>query len=139
MSGSSNVFRIARISLVGAFSIGMLLVVPAESFGQLFRFQQLNRGQRFSPTENVGGARYRPGNAFQSGSRTVDVEPTVSRLPRWPFSPANGYDPRIHLDADRYSRYPKFIGGFHSSHFTNAGLPSGDIGFRGNGIYWTRW
>ena len=35
--------------------------------------------------------------------------------------------------------YPKFIGGFHSSHFHNLGVPSGDIGFRGNGIYWTPW
>ena len=26
-----------------------------------------------------------------------------------------------------------------SSHFSNVGLPSGDIGFRGNGIYWTPW
>ena len=35
--------------------------------------------------------------------------------------------------------YPKFYGGFHSSEFSNLGVPSGDIGFRGNGIYWTPW
>jgi hypothetical protein len=35
--------------------------------------------------------------------------------------------------------YPKFYGGFHSSHYSNLGVPSGDIGFRGNGIYWTPW
>ncbi len=36
-------------------------------------------------------------------------------------------------------RYPRFIGGFHYSHFTNVGVSPGDIGFRGNGIYWTPW
>ena len=61
----------------------------------------------------------------------------ASRLPKWPNF--HGYDPRIHRDADHWSRYPKYIGGFHSSHFTNVGLPTGDIGFRGNGLYWTPW
>ena len=35
--------------------------------------------------------------------------------------------------------FPKFIGGFHSSHYTNLGIPTGDLGFRGNGIYWPPW
>ncbi len=35
--------------------------------------------------------------------------------------------------------FPKFIGGFHSSHYTNLGLPTGDLGFRGNGLYWAPW
>lgn len=35
--------------------------------------------------------------------------------------------------------YPKFYGGFHSSHYSNLGVPSGDIGFRGNGVYWAPW
>ena len=37
------------------------------------------------------------------------------------------------------SLYPKYIGAFHSSHFSNLGIPAGDRGFRGNGIYWTPW
>jgi len=36
-------------------------------------------------------------------------------------------------------RYPKFYGGFHSSHFSNLGAPTGDLGFRGNGVYWAPW
>ncbi len=36
-------------------------------------------------------------------------------------------------------RYPKFYGGFHSNYFHNMGLPPGDIGVRGNGIYPTPW
>ena len=35
--------------------------------------------------------------------------------------------------------YPKYYGGFHYSQFYNLGLPPGDIGFRGNGIYWNPW
>ena len=37
------------------------------------------------------------------------------------------------------SPLPKYIGGFHSSHFYNLGVPNGDLGFRGNGIYWAPW
>ena len=37
------------------------------------------------------------------------------------------------------SRYPKYYGGFHASYFDNMGIPPGDIGLRGNGIYMTPW
>ena len=37
------------------------------------------------------------------------------------------------------SPIPKYIGGFHSSQFYNLGVPNGDIGFRGNGLYWAPW
>lgn len=40
---------------------------------------------------------------------------------------------------DAAERYPKYIGGFHSSHFNNLGVPHGDIGFRGNSIFWNPW
>ena len=40
---------------------------------------------------------------------------------------------------DPQHKYPKYIGGFHSSHFSNIGVPSGDIGFRTNGVYWSPW
>ena len=45
-------------------------------------------------------------------------------------------------EAYRYymnERYPKFYGGFHSNYFHNMGIPSGDIGIRGNGIYPIPW
>ena len=31
-------------------------------------------------------------------------------------------------------RYPKFQGGFHSRELQNIGVPSGDVGLRGNGF-----
>ncbi len=49
------------------------------------------------------------------------------------------YDPRTEPDDDRWEQYPKYIGGFHASHYYNIGVPPGDIGFRGNGIYWAPW
>lgn len=37
------------------------------------------------------------------------------------------------------SHYPKYYGGFHASYFQNMGIPPGDIGLRGNGIFMTPW
>jgi hypothetical protein len=33
----------------------------------------------------------------------------------------------------------RYIGGFHQSHFQNLGIPSGDIGLRGNAYNWRTW
>ena len=35
--------------------------------------------------------------------------------------------------------YPKYYGGFHSRQLQNIGVPTGDIGLRGNGITATPW
>ncbi len=37
------------------------------------------------------------------------------------------------------SHFPKYNGGFHASFFQNTGLPPGDIGPRGNGVFSTPW
>ncbi len=37
------------------------------------------------------------------------------------------------------SHFPKYYGGFHSSYFQSIGVPPGDIGLRGNGIFATPW
>ena len=33
----------------------------------------------------------------------------------------------------------RYTGGFHQTHFDNIGLPSGDIGLRGNALNWRTW
>jgi len=33
----------------------------------------------------------------------------------------------------------RYIGGFHQTHFENEGIPSGDIGIRGNAYRWRTW
>ncbi len=110
---------------------GVVVVLQAECSAQRFRFKR-----RFHA------------DAVQTHQRPIVDADSKVRLPerarQFAPGPAKwedvlGYDPRVHLDADRYSRYPKFIGGFHSSHFTDVGLPTGDKGFRGNGLYWTPW
>ena len=35
--------------------------------------------------------------------------------------------------------YPKYNGAFHYRHLDNIGIPTGDIGIRGNGLYMTPW
>jgi hypothetical protein len=35
--------------------------------------------------------------------------------------------------------YPKYYGSFHYRHLDNIGIPNGDIGIRGNGIYMSPW
>ncbi len=37
------------------------------------------------------------------------------------------------------SYYPKYYYGFHSSYIHNMGIPSGDIGLRGNGVMMSPW
>lgn len=43
--------------------------------------------------------------------------------------------------ADLYYRslYPKYQTGFHARETQNLGIPTGDIGLRGNGMFWTPW
>ena len=36
-------------------------------------------------------------------------------------------------------RYPKYTGAFHYNYFRDMGVPPGDVGFRGNGVYPTPW
>ena len=127
-----------QIFIGSSIAFFMLVAFSAEAEAQIFqrlRAKQFNAAPQF--VDPVANASFGHGFGDGQGSRIVSSQAPISRLPKWPFG--SGYDPRIHRDADMYSRYPKFIGGFHSSHFTNAGLPSGDIGFRSNGIYWTPW
>lgn len=35
--------------------------------------------------------------------------------------------------------YPKYYGAFHYRHLDNIGIPTGDIGIRGNGLYMSPW
>ena len=44
---------------------------------------------------------------------------------------------KTYHDLNRH--YPKYYGGFHARYFQDLGLPPGDIGLRGNGIYATPW
>ncbi len=53
----------------------------------------------------------------------------------------NSYPPRYRIAPDPYyyQPYPKYYGGFHHRHLSNYGVPPGDVGLRGNSLYWTPW
>jgi hypothetical protein len=65
--------------------------------------------------------------------------PAPPVLPRSPlFAPIS---PELRHDPARYyqSVHPKYQSGFHARDMQNLGIPTGDIGLRGNGIFWTPW
>jgi hypothetical protein len=46
---------------------------------------------------------------------------------------------QAHPPLDAREVYPKYYGGFHARQLQNIGIPTGDIGIRGNGITATPW
>lgn len=44
-----------------------------------------------------------------------------------------------HPPLDARELYPKYYGGFHARALQNIGIPTGDIGIRGNGITTNPW
>jgi hypothetical protein len=55
---------------------------------------------------------------------------------RWRAGGPNRYYQRSAYAA---AVYPKYQAGFHSRHLQNIGIPSGDIGLRGNSIFLNPW
>lgn len=53
--------------------------------------------------------------------------------------PVTGRVPGATRSDPNTGRYPKFQGGFHSRELQNIGVPSGDVGLRGNGFSMYPW
>ena len=68
-------------------------------------------------------------HAFGRGGFFRQTRPLTHR-------PAPSYHETYHY---MNSHYPKYYGGFHARYFQDMGIPSGDIGLRGNGIFMTPW
>jgi hypothetical protein len=49
--------------------------------------------------------------------------------------------PELRHDPANYYRsiHPKYQSGFHARDMQNLGVPSGDVGLRGNGMTWSPW
>ncbi len=89
--------------------------------GRFNRSARIQRAQQKALQEQVAAAEHRERvTLFRSSPNWRDLDDGSSYL-------------------DPYQKYPKYIGGFHSSHFSNIGIPTGDAGFRTNGIYWPPW
>lgn len=63
---------------------------------------------------------------FEASQYSQKRYPTLSRI-------LDGQLTKYRDPAEVDSRY---IGGFHQNHFDNLGIPSGDIGIRGNALNW---
>ena len=74
--------------------------------------------------------RHHPPVVVQKHPHPADFHPPVKKSKHHAYAP-------YHVPP-RYS-YPKYYGGFHQRYFDSIGIPSGDIGLRGNGIYATPW
>ncbi|MCH2182302.1 MAG: hypothetical protein MK108_09885 [Mariniblastus sp.] len=114
-----------RIASILLFLIAILMATDCQA-------------QRFRPfkksNHSVQGQRH-------SLSRSTAKQKTHRKPLRWLLEDHQSAESRAWSDyyASPASPLPKYIGGFHSSHFYNLGVPNGDIGFRGNGIYWAPW
>jgi hypothetical protein len=78
----------------------------------------------------AGGWRWR---ARQRRARQAE-----QRVPR-PVSRPRGLSVYEQQRAYWNRYYPKYVGGFHARYFDTLGVPSGDVGLRGNSLYATPW
>lgn len=69
-------------------------------------------------------------NKFEISRYSNYRNPFISRLLDGPTTPGR---------RNPYEVESRYIGGFHRSHFNNIGIPSGDIGIRGNAFRWNTW
>ena len=87
----------------------------------------------FQPAGHVGS--YVPQNlaakpVFPVEDYYTTRHPKISRILDGPMT--HKYRNPAEVDA-------RYIGGFHQSYFQNVGIPSGDIGIRGNAYNWRTW
>lgn len=114
-----------RIASILLFSTVILMATDCQA--QRFRLFQRSQSNAHAPRH--------------SHSRST-AKPKTHRSPlHWLLEDHQSAESRAWSNyyANPASPLPKYIGGFHSSHFYNLGVPNGDIGFRGNGIYWAPW
>ncbi len=126
-----NVVKKYRLVLLRSFGLALicLILFSAErSEAQLIR----GRLQRITSVEKDLKGQENPPN--RSDRQTISNAET--RL----YSANRFYDrwrrPAPLNVIDNESRY---IGGLHYSYFQNLGIPTGDIGLRGNGVFWRPW
>lgn len=105
---------------------------PANSQTLYSQQSQLNYVQpQFALPQSAQVQRALPGhNKFEISRYSNYRNPFVSRLLDGPTTPGR---------RNPYEVESRYIGGFHQSHFSNIGIPSGDIGIRGNAYRWNTW
>lgn len=84
------------------------------------------------------------GSTCWSAERRRFAERIASRpVPADTFyaGPVTGIGTHAHVRPWVYyrGRYPRYVGALHAREIQNLGVPTGDIGPRGNGIFWSPW
>ncbi len=74
-----------------------------------------------------------PGARLRAWANSTPTrQPMAFGAPAYPSDYGPGYRTTAEL-------YPKYYGSFHYRHLDNIGIPTGDIGLRGNGLYMSPW
>jgi hypothetical protein len=121
-------YRLVSVRAFGLTLVGLFVLSVNPCDAQLIR----GRWQRMKPVEQ-------------------DVV-TAEKLPnRSSWKPTSNAKPWMHSTnriSDRWGRpdplnveenNSRYIGGFHYTYFQDLGIPTGDIGLRGNGVFWRPW
>jgi hypothetical protein len=113
-------------------SLGVLMFAATFCFVSDCHAQQrgfFKRGARMQNNLLLQNSRSQPFQFKSSQYSPSHRNPTLSRILDGPLT-------RYRDPAEVDSRY---TGGFHYNHFQNIGIPSGDIGLRGNAYNWRTW
>lgn len=116
------------IRLLGTVSLITMICLASDCQAQIFR-GRLMRGVLHQNSARQMDTRLNQNRLGKSESSPRLIQKTMSRY----------FDPRNLQSMDPGSGNPRYIGGFHYTHFQNIGIPSGDIGLRGNAYHWRPW
>jgi len=126
-----------RSSIIILITTGLVMVANSgDCQAQLFGSRRANIPRPISLGPSPGPIRtYVPQThsarpVFPVKDYYTPRRPTVARILDGPMT--HRYRNPSEVDA-------RYTGGFHQSHFHHIGIPSGDIGIRGNAYNWDTW
>ena len=107
-----------------------VLTVSQSATAQIF-------GGRFSWGRNPywGGPVHR--GWYGASYNSFPTDPPLA--PTWLHGPVRRAPTHEEYKQYMNSHFPKYYGGFHANYFQDIGIPPGDVGLRGNGIFPSPW
>ncbi|MCP4096542.1 MAG: hypothetical protein GY880_15310 [Planctomycetaceae bacterium] len=121
-------YRLVLLRSCGVALVGLIIFSADQCNAQLIR----GRWQRLKSVDKDVHA---PGQLSVRSPRQPLSNTTQSLYPTNRFSERWGRPNPLNVQ-DNDARY---IGGLHHTYFENLGIPPGDIGLRGNGVFWRPW
>jgi hypothetical protein len=129
---------------IGATLFLASMIIVSDCQGQLFGNGWVrNRAER-NPSISLFQQDFRNANSYDALPSKIVGQPY--RFPTQAYYSSGQSKISRLLDGPMTHKYrnpaevdSRYIGGFHQSHFNNIGIPSGDIGLRGNALNWRTW